>query len=287
LCIVSSTAMAEERIVRLDDPSLHLEGSLYKSMDIRFSDSFAKGSLAGQDVDGMLVSDLPPGKICFQDGTEDPIDLDAPQMAYYARQEKGDFCAPLSEISVRFSPQAIAGAPPPPPYYIDKASCKWTWKTGEGIALWYEDCAHGGDRWNIVYDDALDAFVAKPENPEYQPYVELRQFRKAPDALLPDLKKAGLVLDTPDCQFQVVKEPIFPVPKGWTALEVGPQGRLKETFDARPADEIPEPPCGDLGLAVDYVGFYLVNRNFPDRVLFVDLGQDVSAMDLPSITLSP
>lgn len=290
-CILAAgSAGAEEKVVRLDDPALKIEGALWKTMDVRFSDSFAKGRLASPDAAGLAVSELPPGKICFQSGDDGGIDIAAPAMAEFARADKGDFCLSRSDVSARYEPVIAAGAPPSPFYSLDKAVCHWSWKQGKGIGMWYEDCDYGdgGGKWDVAYDEEIGGFVTKQAGSEDVAPL-LLQFRKegGPEALLPELKATGKVLDNPECQFQPVKDAVFPLSAGWTAWEVAPTGKLKEDFDkASQGDDIPDPPCGDLGLAVDFVGFFLVNKDFPDRILYADLGQDVSPMDLPSITLA-
>jgi hypothetical protein len=50
-------------------------------------------------------------------------------------------------------------------------------------------------------------------------------------------------------------------------------------------EQIPEPPCGKLGFAVDSVGFFMVKDDAPDRVLYANLGQDGTMIDLASIRL--
>ena len=64
-----------------------------------------------------------------------------------------------------------------------------------------------------------------------------------------------------------------------------PTGKLKEDFDKQVQVEIPEPPCGKLGYAVDSVGFFMVKDDAPDRVLYANLGQDGTMIDLASIRL--
>ena len=285
---LAATAQAEEKIVRLDDPALELSGAVWKSMDVRFSDGFAKDRLKSPDVDTLAVGELPEGKICFQDGSEDPIDLEAPAMKEFARPDNGDFCVPRADVSARYTPvEQPAGAPPPPFYYIDKKNCRWTWVQGKDIGVWYELCSYDGAAVDAVFDDATGELLIKPKNSEEEPYAILREFQAAggPEALLPELRKKGLTADTDECKFQPVKEPLVVLPKGWTAWEVAPTGKLKEEFDKTPEGDIPEPPCGNLGLAVDYIGFFMVHKDHPERIVYVDLGQDVSAIDLPSITL--
>ena len=41
-----------------------------------------------------------------------------------------------------------------------------------------------------------------------------------------------------------------------------------------------------LGLAVDYVGFFMVADARPDRILFINLGQDGTMIDIGSVALS-
>jgi hypothetical protein len=66
---------------------------------------------------------------------------------------------------------------------------------------------------------------------------------------------------------------------------VVPTGAKKEAFDAQVQVEIPEPPCGALGFAVNSIGFFMVRDDQPDRVLYANLGQDGTMIDLASITL--
>ena len=112
-----------------------------------------------------------------------------------------------------------------------------------------------------------------------------QQFRAAggPPALLATLKQQGLVLDLAECVMAKVADQ--PAPAGWSAWQVVPTGKLKQDFDAQVQIEIPEPPCGKLGYAVDSVGFFMVKDDAPDRVLYANLGQDGTMIDLASIRL--
>ncbi len=288
LAALSGAALADEKIVRLDDPALELSGAVWKTMDVRFSESFAKDRLSSPDVDMLPVTELPEGKICFQDGPEDAIDPASAAFKDFVRADTGDFCVPRADVSARYTPvEQPAGAPPPPFYYIDKKNCRWTWVEGKDIGVWYELCSYEGAAVDAAFNDATGELQIKPKNSEEEPYTILRQFRAAggPEALLPELRKKGLTADTDECTFQTIKEPLVPLPEDWTAWEVGPTGKLKDAFDKTPEGDIPEPPCGTLGLAVDYVAFFMVHKGHADRVIYVELGQDVSALDLPSITL--
>ena len=135
----------------------------------------------------------------------------------------------------------------------------------------------------LHYDEAADTFSLQVNGGD--PYAVVRQFREAggPEALLPGLKAQGLVLDDPECLF--VQSTDKNAPEGWTIWDVEPTGKRKTAFEALPGDEVPEPPCGELGMAVDFAGFFMVHRDFPDRILYVNLGQDGTMFDLGSLTL--
>ena len=64
-----------------------------------------------------------------------------------------------------------------------------------------------------------------------------------------------------------------------------PTGKIKEAFDAQVQLEVPPPPCGEVGYAADFIGFFMVHKDHPDRVVFVNLGQDGTMIDPFSLTL--
>ncbi len=283
LALASSSALAEERLIPSDDPSLDLRWALGKQVNVRFADSIVKGRLPRADYDGVVLSDLPDGKICFFDRPQG-LDADAPGLSALARSAEGDVCAARTEVQVKVPEAGSGGIPAVPFYATDKKACTWQWKAGKGIGLWTEDCTFDTGRWNVVYDEANDWFALQVNGAD--PFPVLRQFR-APggmEGLLPELKSKGLVLDDAECV--VAPSTDQPVPDGWSEWEVVPAGKRKEAYDASPADEVPEPPCGELGLAVDFIGFFMAAKDHPGRILYVNLGQDGTMIDLPSITLS-
>lgn len=278
LATAASAEAAAESLVRFDDPAVFFPAALGKQVNIRFSDGFAKDRLDRTDFDAVVVSELPEGKVCLFGGEQelDPADS---RLADVARTEQGDICVPRSEVSARVAGQPEAGQPAMPVYNTDKARCVWSWKTGKGIGLWSEDCMFESGRWGVIYDAAQDLFGLQVDGGE--PYPVLRHFHIAPErgpaGLLPELKAKGLVLDDDDCQFSPANEHVGP--EGWNFWQVMPTGKRKEAFEALPKDEVPEPPCGELGYAVDYIGFFMVHRDHPDRLLFVNLGQDGTMID--------
>jgi hypothetical protein len=179
----------------------------------------------------------------------------------------------------------IAGSSSYPFYKTDAVNCQWSWKTGKGIGLWAEDCKFDTGKWAVNYNEAADSFSLTVDNGE--PFDVVRQFHKkaqdGPDAILGELKSKGLIPNDDECKFELseTQKNIG----NWQFWEIMPVGKRREAFDAAPKDEIPEPPCGELGYAVDYVGFFMIDPKHADRVLYVNLGQDGSMFDPFTVSL--
>ena len=284
ILLLAAPAAADQTVVPAASSALNLRAALGKQIDVRFSESFAKDRLASTDIDGVIVYELPEGKLCLF-GRGNGLEPDKPEFAAFANPNGGgDVCVPLADVSVRLPPlQAEAGAPPAPFYSTDRKGCKWVWQQGKGIGLWTEQCQFDTGLWDVVYDADRDLFSLRVDAGEHYPV--LRQFREAKgaQALLPALKASGLVLDDAECVMAQVADQ--PTPPGWTAWQVVPTGKRKEAFDSVVQIEVPEPPCGELGYRVDLIGFFMVNDARPDRVLYVNLGQDGTMIDIGSITL--
>ena len=284
LMLSPAAAGAEEVLVPAGETGLNLKAALGKQIDVRFSEGFAAARLAQRDFEGVIVYELPPDKLCLY-GRGKGLEPDAPKLAEFANpMGGGDVCVPIAEVSVRLPPRIDApGAPTAPFYATDRKNCAWMWKTGRGLGLWTEQCKFETGLWDVIYDEAKDLFALRVDAGE--PYPVLRQFREAggPAALLPALKAQGLVLDDAECVMAKVEDQ--PAPAGWTAWQVVPTGKRKEAFDSVVQIEVPEPPCGELGYRVDLVGFFMVKDEKPERVLYVNLGQDGTMIDLASITL--
>ncbi len=283
LALGAAPAAAAETVLKLDDPSVDFAGTFGKQVNVRFSESFAKDRLPKPDIDSLTVTDAPEGKVCFY-GRGPDLDMDQASLKEFARADEGDICFARADVAVRYEPQMVEGAPPMPFYATDTKQCKWVWRQGKGISVWTEDCSFESGRWDVAYNEANDWFELRVDGGD--PYPVLRQFRVTggPEALLPQLKAKQLVLDDAECVFAPSSDQF--VPKGWTPWEVVPVGKRKADFDAQPGDEVPEPPCGELGYAVDFVGFFMVHADFPDRVIYVNLGQDGTMIDLSSVRLA-
>jgi hypothetical protein len=282
--LAAAPARAEGRLVPATDAALDLKAALGKQVDVQFSESFATGKLAARDLSGVMVYDLRGDTICLF-GQGKGLDATSAALAAFADPEGGgDVCVPRAEVSLRLpAEEGPPGASPVPFYATDKAACRWAWKQGKGLGLWTEQCKFDSGAWDVIYDEAKDLFALRVDAGE--PYPVLRQFRKpgGAAALLADLKSSGLILNDAECVMAKVAE--MPTPQGWTAWQVVPTGKRKADFDAVVQTEVPEPPCGELGYRVDLMGFFMANDAQPDRVLYVNLGQDGTMIDLASIRL--
>lgn len=284
--LLPTAAWADEAVVPAAELLPSLKAGLGKQINVRISEGFASGKLPARDIDGVVIYEVMPDKLCLF-GQGKGLEIDAPALAPFARQEFGDVCVPLADVSVRMPPRQSApeAAAPPAPYYAtDRDRCEWIWRQGRDVGLWTEQCRFDTGLWGVVYDAEKDRFALRVNSGE--PYTVLQPFRSAggAPALLPELKARGLVLNDPECVMAKVAD--RPAPEGWTAWEVVPTGKKKADFDAKVQVEIPEPPCGALGFAVESIGFFMANNASPDRVLYANLGQDGTMIDLTTVTLS-
>lgn len=182
-------------------------------------------------------------------------------------------------------PAAAEETPPKPDWSSSPEHCAWEWRDGKDTGLWTEDCSFDTGRRVVAYDAAQDLYAVTIDGKPFT--TVLRQFRAAggPEALAATLQAEGLLRDTAECRMtQVTDEPNL-APPGWTAWRMMPTGALKEAFDKEVQEQIPEPPCGPLGYAVDTVDFFMVKDDAPDRVFFVDLGQERAMLDITTLRL--
>ncbi len=282
--ILVTPALAAEKTIVLGDAQTNFAAGIGRQITLVFSPGFTAKYFPDGTYPNMTLSDLPEGQACFYSSDAGPR-WDDTKFKDIARPSQNDMCVPRGEISVRYDAQDVAGAPAQPFFQTDPQNCKWNWKTGKGIGLWAEDCTFDSGKFVISYDAANGSFALASGGKDT--YAVVRQFHKkpedAPDALLADFKAQGLVPKDDECRFEasdVVKN-FGP----WQIFEIKPTGKRKESFEATPADEIPEPPCGTLGQAVDYVAYFMIDAGHPDRVIYVDLGQDTPMFDPTTITL--
>ncbi len=282
--MLASPALAAEKMQALNDKSIIAKAVEGKQVDLVFSGSAKEKYFPDALYEGFTVSELDDTQFCFYSNADGP-NVDDAKFKDIARPDKTDLCVSRDEVSAKYDNTDVAGAPPQPFFHSDTKNCKWVWKTGKGIGLWTEDCKFDADSWTVTYNEADDSFGQGTGKDDQ--YAVLRQFHKnadeSPDVLLPALRKAKLIPDDDECKFQISKdETLTPHLK---VYDIVPLGKRKAAYEAVPDDELPDPPCGDVGLAVDYEAYWVIDDRHPDRVLFVNLGQDGSMFDPYSITL--
>ena len=281
---IATPAIAAEKTIRLDDANTNFAAALGKQVTLVFAPDLRAKYFSKVEYPNATLTDVTDAQVCFY-GRDSGLDPDDAKLKAIARDGQGDMCVGRGEVSVKYDAQEITGAPPEPFFQTDATNCKWAWKTGRGIGIWAEDCKFDTGLFVTTYDEKIDSFVQSTDGAD--PYPVLRQFHKkadeGPDALLPELKAAKLIPDDDECKFEPSE-----ATKGfgtWTTYDIMPQGKRKAAFDAAPSDEIPDPPCGDVGLAVDFQAYFMIDSRHPDRVIYVNLGQDGSMFDPFSISL--
>jgi hypothetical protein len=76
------------------------------------------------------------------------------------------------------------------------------------------------------------------------------------------------------------------VPAGVQRFTFVPDAAYQKTLDARPEDGVPDPPCGDWGVAPDGIQYFEAQPSSGARkVLFVRVGQDEPLFDEATLRL--
>jgi hypothetical protein len=277
-------AIAAEKLQPLDNASLVTKAALGKQMRLVFSGEAKAKYFPNDEYKGFTVSEISDTQFCFYGNADGPRVEDL-KFKDIVRAEKVDLCVKRSEVSAKYDFQDVAGASPQPFFQSDVSSCKWVWKTGQGIGVWTEDCKFDTDAWTVTYNEADESFGQGTSKDDQ--FAVLRQYHKkpdeGPDVLLPVLKAAKLIPNDDECKFELSKEDKFgPHLK---IYDIVPLGKRKTAYEAVPENELPDPPCGEVGLAVDYEAYWMIDDRHTDRVLYVNLGQDGSMFDPYSILL--
>jgi len=178
-----------------------------------------------------------------------------------------------------------SAAPPMPAYATDRERCTWEWKTGAGLGVWTERCALETGLWEVVPRDGLPGFVLTIDGRDEVTVLQVfdKPSEAGIEAILPTLRREGAIPDDEDCVFEPAA--IRPAPRTVAFYEIRPTGARRAAFEATPADEIPEPPCGDYGWSTHGIRYFMTDLRFPGRVVYVDTGEDGLMFDPASVTL--
>jgi hypothetical protein len=189
-----------------------------------------------------------------------------------------------------FATPALAGQPPKPDTSTDPDHCTWVWQTGGGLGAWTERCQFDTGLWQLKFNDTPSRFSLMVDDENTG--VVLAPFAKPAeggiDTLLPELRRLGLIPDDDQCVFQPASSDaiasIGPTPKTRAYFEIMPTGARKAAFDATPQDEVPEPPCGEVGFDPDGIRLFMTDVTHPTGVVYMNLGQDGTMFDPGSVT---
>lgn len=191
----------------------------------------------------------------------------------------------LAALSALALPAAALAQPPQPTGSSIPGSCTWEWKTGGGLGIWAERCDLQTGVWEPRFEASLPGFVLTIDGKAEGTILHV--FDKPADAevsaILPALRAKGYIPDDDECVFEPAA--IRPAPRTIAFYEIKPVGARKEAFDATPEDEVPEPPCGEYGWSTHGVRYFLTDTRFPERVVYVNIGQDGTMFDDATITL--
>jgi hypothetical protein len=185
---------------------------------------------------------------------------------------------------------ALAGQPPKPTDSTDPDHCTWVWQTGGGLGAWTEQCKFDTGLWQLKYDDNPAGFSLFVDDENTG--VVLAPFAKPADAgveaILPELRQRGLIPDDDECAFQPANSDVIasigPTPRTRAFFEIMPTGKRNKTFDATPEDEVPEPPCGEVGFDPDGIRLFMTDVTHPTGVVYMNLGQDGTMFEPRSVT---
>jgi hypothetical protein len=76
-----------------------------------------------------------------------------------------------------------------------------------------------------------------------------------------------------------------PAPRTRALFEIMPTGSRLAALEATPDDEIPEPPCGEYGWSTHGTRYFVTDVAHPDKVIYIDIGQDGMMFDQTSVSL--
>ena len=179
----------------------------------------------------------------------------------------------------------LAAAPPQPTTSTDPDRCRWEWKSDAGLGVWAEHCELDTGVWELRSDPDLPGFVLTIDGIDDTVVLQVFQKPAGADiaAILPELRQRGYIPDDGECVFEPAD--IRPAAKTVAFFDIRPTGDRKAAFEATPKDEVPDPPCGDYGWSTHGVRYFMTDSRFPDRVVYIDTGQDGLMFDPTTVTL--
>jgi hypothetical protein len=164
-------------------------------------------------------------------------------------------------------------------------ACRTEILRAHGVQVRAQDCRYGTGHWRVLADAGLPGFALWRDNERIATVIHvLRTPAAAPlSSVLPALAARGLI--PPDeCVFAPADLRIQPA-AGRRHDEIRPQGQRLARLLATPADQVPDPPCGDYGASTHGVRYFITDARHPGWVLYVNLGQDGTQIEPSSIAI--
>lgn len=164
------------------------------------------------------------------------------------------------------------------------ASCTWGEVKSATASIWAYACGPAFGNVRLEADDALPGFViASGDAAAPAKSVAIRFFDKPADApieaILPAVRAASPGPQTATCVFA----PAAGVDhEGKPHVSFQPAGEAKAAYDlALQGDEIPDPPCGALGVSA--AGDRIFTVVSPEKVAFIEFGSEIQIFDATTL----
>lgn len=180
-----------------------------------------------------------------------------------------------------------AGRPAIPSWATDDAACEWQWREGGGFGLWTEACTLGPGHWDIAWDDTSRAFWqrldAAPAGRVIQGWI--LDSSGGIDPLAGVLRDSGDLPSEAGCVFRLDDAGPMPVGPDTQWFTLAPEAVWPAEDAAQ--DQVPDDPCGAYGISASGIRHFLTDPRWPDRVVFVDFGQERPKFDPASLIVLP
>jgi len=169
---------------------------------------------------------------------------------------------------------------------VAESPCRTEILRAQGLQVQAQDCRYGTGHWRVRADDALPGFALWRDDERVATVIHvLRKPAAAPlSSVLPSLAALGLI-PPDDCVFASADLRI-PAAPGRQHHDIRPQARRLAQLLATPADQVPDPPCGDYGASTHGVRYFITDDRHPTWVLYVNLGQDGTQIDPSTVAIT-
>lgn len=177
-------------------------------------------------------------------------------------------------------PTDRARVAPPPDTGLVAAGCVWERVSGGGLEVRAQACDLTTGRWRVVWEPRRQGFELRVDERLQALVVQPWSLPPGggPGGIVAALKAAGHLTGASDCQLVPAK--FRPLPRQATSFVLAPAAPVPSVTLS---GEVPEPPCGPYGASTHGVRYFVFDLRQPDRLIFVDEGQDQPMFDPSSI----